>query len=122
MLTITYKDGTQRFLRVNPAFYLDGTKDSERLSISQIAAKVSDIASDLGPFREVYHTTLYNGNDLVCEYGPVLQNKPLPKGVVEEKPDESVLLKQLKKDTKNYVQTQRILRNSEGVFVTPINE
>lgn len=120
MLTITYKNGTQRFIRVTPAFYLDGTKDNELLSSAQLAAKVSDLASDFGPYREVYHSTLYNGNTLVCEYGPVLQNKPLSKDDVEEKIDESVQLKDLKKETKDYKQTQRILRNADGVFVTPI--
>lgn len=119
MLTIAYKDGTRRFLNVGHDFYRDG-KTGEIISKSYLTDKVTDLISDLGPYKGLFHCILSVGQQKMVEIGPNLHNSPIhePEPII----DYSEQLKDLKVDTKNFRFTQRILRNSDGVFVTPIDE
>lgn len=121
MLNVMYKDGTRRILNVPTNFYLDG-KTGEVISKSFITDKVTDLLSDLGPYKQVYTANLTAGNRTLVDIGPNPHN--LPVSMMEPEPiiDESLQKKEMKKDSKNFVYTQRILRTAEGVFVTTINE
>lgn len=121
MLNVMYKDGTRRILNVPTNFYLDG-KTGETISRSFITDKVTDLLSDLGPYKEVYKATLFAGPKLLVDIGPNPHNLPVSMMEPEVPIDESLQIKEMKKDTKGFVYTQRILRNSDGVFVTSINE
>lgn len=120
MLQLIFKNGTIRNINVVPAFFLS-EKTGDKLSKAVLTDKVTDIASDLGVYRTLFHATLYAGTQLLVEVGPNLHNRPFDYPE-EDKIDYSEQVKNMKKDSKGFRFTQRILRNSDGVFVTPIDE
>ena len=105
-----------RRLNTTNAFYVDG-KTGETLNKHELSTKVLDIVSDFGPYKEMYTASLIIGSQHLLDFGPNILNKPFDH-LSEEKIDYSIQLKDLKKDTKNFKYTKRILRNSDGVFVT----
>lgn len=117
MLTVKFKSGVVRRLNCPVDFFI--AKNGDTMSKGELTDKITDIISDMGKYRELYHATLYFGSRKMVEIGPNKHNEPIV--AVEEKIDESVQLKDLKKDTKNFRFTQKIVRNINGVFITPIN-
>lgn len=116
MLQIKYKNGMIRNLRVTPDFFISG-KTHETLPKGELTGKILDIVNDFGPYKELYEVSLTNGARQIIHIGPNLHNKP-NEFVEEEKIDESVQIKQMKKETKNQVFTHSIKWTASGAIVT----
>lgn len=116
MLTIVYKDGMTRLLNPHSDFFFSA-KGHEKLTVKDLSEKVSSIVADFGPYGQLYKATLTRGSEVIVKIGPNLNNKPSSTKEVDTV-DYSVQLKQMKKDSKNFKFTYKIVKNSEGVFVT----